>query len=176
MASSIFQLFSVDATQVVLKVIAKDDSTLAMHPYIRPSYDYITVTRGENHTLSIVNNRCGVIHEFFWGIRGYTLITDDFKLLRQEVCRFIEDQGILLGVGACGVRHAYVSYHPEYKKWQLTINHNQVFYWSDTARSAEDMMREASRFLIVKGWEKQPGTEIWCAQRPIKQITPKCVK
>ena len=60
MASSVFQLVNVDTTQVVLKVVAEDNLTIAMHPYISGEYDYITVTRGEDHILIPVMAVCSV--------------------------------------------------------------------------------------------------------------------
>lgn len=175
MASSVFQLVNADITQVVLKVVAEDNLTIAMHPYISGEYDYITVTRGEDHILTIVY-KDGHTFAFNWGARGHTLISDALKRLQDEVCTFIEEQGILLGLTTNSVQQACIYYNSNFNKWQLTVN-DAGYYWSKTAQSAEDMKKEAKRFLSVKGWTEQTaitGIKMWCAQEPIKLTTPKC--
>lgn len=175
MASSVFQLVNVDTTQVVLKVVAEDNLTIAIHPYISGEYDYITVTRGEDHILTIVY-KDGHTFAFNWGASGRTLISDALERLQYEVCCFIEEKGILLDLNTDTVQKACIYYNSNYNKWQLIVN-DSGYYWSQTAQSAEDMQKEAKRFISVKGWTEQTaatGIKMWNAVGPFKLTTPKC--
>jgi hypothetical protein len=90
-----FNVVANDETQVVLKVTVKDNLQIALNPYIQSDYDYITVTKGPNHTLTVIK-KDGTTFSFVWGVGGFTLISDNLERLRKEVVKFIESQNISL--------------------------------------------------------------------------------
>lgn len=160
-----FTLVTVTNEQVVLKVNAEDNLMIAMHPYISSDYDYITVTRGSNHILTIIYTN-GHTFDFHWGIGGYTLISDGLERLRREVCDFIKENHILLDMKSDVIRKATVYYNNNYHKWQLTLN-DSGHYWSDKARCQEDMFEEAKMFNVnASEWKHRiaiTGIDVWDA-------------
>lgn len=95
MVNSIFKLIENTNKQVILKVDAGDTLSIARHPYVNINYDYITVTKGIDHTLTIIK-KDGKTFSFSWGFTGYTLVSDNLHRLRREVCDYIERCGISL--------------------------------------------------------------------------------
>ena len=91
----VFEVFDVTRELVVLKVNANDSLTVAMHPYVQSNYDYITVTRGSDHVLTVVK-KDGTTFDFHWGYSGYTLISEGLEVLRRKVVEFIKRNHINL--------------------------------------------------------------------------------
>lgn len=87
--ANVFELVEDNDSVVVLKVNADDPLTVALNPYVNATYDYISVTKGENHILTIVK-KDGSTFSFHWGISGYTLICDELELLRKKVLHTIK--------------------------------------------------------------------------------------
>lgn len=172
--SAVFKLVHVDTKQVILKVTAENNLVIAMNPYINATYDYITVTRGDNHNLTIVY-KDGNTFSFHWGTRGETLISQELKMLREAVCSFIESQGILLGLTTSKPDGARIFFNSNYGCWQLVVDVSG-YYFSKTAKSIVDIQREAKHFVNVKGWATQTssnGTTVWVAMKPISLAEPK---
>jgi hypothetical protein len=91
----IFELYSFSDEQVILKVNAKTPLDVAKHPYVQSNYEYITVTRGDNHILSIIYET-GKTESFSWSRNGSTCVSENKKRLRSEVVDFISSCGIAL--------------------------------------------------------------------------------
>ena len=91
--NNVFELIENNSEMVVLKVNAGDNLTIAMNPYINGTYDYISVTKGKNHILTVIK-KDGTSFSFHWGYSGYTLISDSLELLREKVMRFIASNRI----------------------------------------------------------------------------------
>lgn len=163
--NEVFELVKVEREQVIIKVNAEDNLTIAMHPYISKEYDYINVTRGEDHILTIIF-KDGHTFNFSWGRSGYTLVSDSLISLRNNVIRFIEDQGVLIDMLGDDIVAASVFYNRNFGKWQLNVN-NKANYYSDTAECEDDMFEEAKKFGInasdwIHGIAKT-GIDIWNA-------------
>ena len=91
--NKMFSVVSNDDLQVVLKVSVKDNLQVALNPFIQRNYDYITVTKGENHTLTVIK-KDGKSFSFNWGEYGFTLISENLERLKREVVKFIKSQNI----------------------------------------------------------------------------------
>lgn len=177
MSSSVFKLVSFDTKQVILKVQASSNLVIAQHPYINANYDYITVTRGLNHVLTVVNKDGSTFH-FSWGERGYTCISDTLRMLRSAVVNFIESKGLLLEIDTDTVDSAVIFFNPNFGKWQLTIN-DKACYWSSTAKTLEQMTADVSRFIKVSKWtlcRSGRNIEICVAEGSITFVKPRCSK
>ena len=152
----IFNVILNDKDKVILKVIAEDTLTIAMHPYINGDMDYITVTKGGKHILTIINKN-GKTWSFSWGIGGYTLISDNTEKLRQEVVNYIGRQGISLEYRGEPVKRVNVYYNSFMKKWEINITPVRggcIAHFSTIASSLEDIMEEADKLIPGgKGWE-----------------------
>lgn len=171
--TAVFKLAHVDTKQVVLKVVTENNLVIAMNPYVNATYDYISVTRGDNHNLTIVF-KDGHTYSFHWGTSGDTLVSQELQMLREAVCSFIESQGILLGLTTNKPTKAKIVFNPNFCCWQLTVDSGH--YFSRTAKSIVDIQREAKRFVNVKGWVTQTaptGVTVWVAMKPISLTEPK---
>ena len=96
---NIFEIVDVTDEQVVVGVNAKDALTVAKHPYVSREYAYIVVTRGDRHTLAVIEEDGTRAVSFSWGIGGFDLVCDNLERLREKVCSFIEENGISLRGG-----------------------------------------------------------------------------
>ena len=88
--SKVFELVAQDAEQVVIKVNAEDNLTIAMHPYISGNYDYITLTRGYNkdHIFTVIKKDGGT-WSFHWGPYSCTMTSGSVDRLRDKVLDFL---------------------------------------------------------------------------------------
>lgn len=168
----VFTLVEATPGQVVLKVLVNDPLTVAKFPFVSMDMAYITVTRGKNHTLTVVK-KDGKTWSFNWGENGHTLISDNIERLKKAAVEYIEDyMHILLEAGSWRVKEAKIFYNNYLKKWQLTLegrDHNgyhQAHWWSKTAESYEEMAVEVIPYIHACGWEEdvaQTGIRIWRA-------------
>lgn len=87
--TNVFKIVENNSEVVVLKVNSENNLIIALNPYINANMDYISVTKGENHILTVVK-KDGSTFNFYWGINGYTLICESLELLRKKVVEFIK--------------------------------------------------------------------------------------
>jgi len=171
--NAIFELTERTPKQIILKVLAKDLLTIAQHPYLSKDMEYITVTRGENHTLTVIYTD-GHTFSFHWGSSGHTLISDNLKRLQDAVCNFIEtDCHILLGWDDGEIGIAKVFFNRNYSRWQLTLEskgapRKSAYYWDETATCLQDMCETALNYIDreVFGWSKSvavTGIDVYTA-------------
>ena len=166
--NNIFELESVDTTQIILKVNANSSLKVAKYPFVSSDYDYITVTRGRKHLLTVIH-KDGTTFSFHWGEGGYTLISDNLSLLKYNVITFIEDNcGIILEYdGTEPLTEATIYYNTWYKKWQLSLNRSH--WWSNTATDSDEMIEECKKFVTADEWKEQKATTgitVWKAINP----------
>ena len=88
--SEVFQLVDQDSEQVVIKVMANDNLTIARHPYISGNYDYITLTRGydKDHIFTVIK-KDGSTWSFHWGPYSSTMTSGSTQRLKNKVLDFL---------------------------------------------------------------------------------------
>lgn len=168
----VFTLVEATPGQVVLKVLVNDPLTVAKFPFVSMDMAYITVTRGKNHTLTVVK-KDGKTWSFNWGESGYTLISDNTERLKKAVVEYIEEyMHILLETGTWRTKEAKIFYNSYLEKWQLTLEgrdqdgFHQAHWWSKTAKSFEEMATDVIPYIHACGWEPEispRGIQIWKA-------------
>lgn len=130
-----------------LAVIGLDElSTLdiALHPYLNGSMEFITVTKGKNNILTVVN-KDGSTYSFSWGSEGTTLISDNSEMLRCKVIKFLEDSFIFIGLKIEGLPSSAYSYmNMNLNVWQLNLefgsdSHRQ---WFKTEEELDNRIKE----------------------------------
>lgn len=164
--TDIFELEDVDYNQVVIKVKADTPLKVAKFPFVSGNYEYITVTRGGNHILTVIH-KDGHTFSFSWGNGGYTLISDELKLLKRNILAFIENNDIIIAYDGSPVTKASIYYNDSFKCWQLSLD-GQGNYWNHEVNSAEEMIEYCKRFVTAK-WEfgkAQTGIDIWRTIEP----------
>lgn len=163
MAGSVFKLVEYNTQMVKLSVVGTA-------PYVDMNYATIVVSRGFNHRLGVYDKTGHRIVVFSWGLSGFTPISESLEMLKMVVIAFVEQEGILLDLSDNAVKSARIFFNPNFNQWQLTVN-DTVFYKSSTARSVQEMIADASRFITVGNWVEQvakTGIPVWVAQGTIK--------
>jgi len=167
----VFTLVEATPGQVIIKVLAEDPLTIARFPFVDSTMAYITVTRGENHILT-VTRKDGKTYSFNWGSNGHTLISDSLEELRKAVVEYIEDyMHILLEQTNWQTKEATIYFNKYFDKWQLTLEgkgsgRQCAHWWSKTAKSYEEMAAEVIPYVKARGWEPKiaaTGIQTWKA-------------
>ena len=166
----VFSLVEETPEQVIIKVLADDPLTIARYPFVDSEMAYITVTRGEEHILTVVK-KDGKTYSFHWGSSGYTLISENMEELKKAVIEYIQDDVyILLERTGWEIAEAKIYYNDYYRKWQLTLegkgSRQCAHWWSKTAESFEEMAAEVIPYVRACGWEPRiavTGIQTWKA-------------
>lgn len=162
--NKVFTLVENNNNNVIIKVNAENNLVIAQHPYIDSSYDYITVTKGGNHILTIIYKN-GSTYSFHWGISGYTLISDILEVLKKNVIHFIEQECHIPLELTSNIKSAKIYYNSNFKMWQLTLN-GAANIWSQTATSLEEMKEWVKDYVKVIKWVHRiapTGIDVWDA-------------
>jgi hypothetical protein len=92
-AEQVFTIVKDTEDLIVLGIKDLDPLGIAMHPYLSSDYRYISVTKGHDHTLSVIR-KDGTKFSFSWGFSGFTLISQALKNLQSAVIAFIRDSAV----------------------------------------------------------------------------------
>lgn len=162
MLEKIFELEQATPKQVILKVKRVNNLTIAMFPFIQSTYDYITVTRGEDHILTVIK-KDGTTFSFHWGNNGHTLISENTERLKTNVCDFIENYCDILLDWDCASAPTDITIlmNEYFNTWQFTCRgyengkwHN-AFYRNTWADCVSDMVTRFYDYfpnVDVKDW------------------------
>lgn len=170
-----FEIADEDARQVILKVNAKDALTVARHPYLSSDMAYITISKGRDHTLSVINENGTVGKSFDWGESGYTLIGGRLEQLRAASVRFAQLQAICLDARTMSYpTEATIFYNPNFKCWQAQLGfadcRDEQLVYDSSATCAADMLEVIKRynpgFGEMEQGVAQTGIDIWRASGP----------
>lgn len=165
MKNEVFELVKCSDDYVILKVNAEDNFVIAMHPYVNATYDYITVTRGKNHLLTVVK-KDGTTFSFSWGEDGYTVISESLKTLKAEVVNFIQSECYIpIKLKTSIYTKAKICYNNNFKSWQLTLNEDGYVFFPN-CHDLEETIKIAEKFIKVKEWKHEnarTGIDVWRA-------------
>ena len=166
--SDIFEIEEYDYNRVILKVKADTPLKVAKYPFVSGEWEYITVTRGKDHILTVIK-KDGTTFDFHWGYSGYTLISENLELLKANVVHFIENENaILLDYIGKEPEEVGIFYNDNYKSWQISFN--TFHFWNKDIKSAEEMIEYADRFVKATEWKNEKavtGIDVWRAVNPI---------
>lgn len=163
--NKVFELVKKTNDYVVIKVNAEDNLTIAMNPYVSREYDYITITRGNNHLLTVVK-KDGKTFSFSWGSNGYTFINEELKLLKSKVIEFIESECFIpYELNTDRINKATVYFNQNFNKWQLTLN-DKSYIRPNNVNSFDDIIDYASNYIKADSWKERTavtGIKVWDA-------------
>ena len=108
--NEIFKFVSADEDKVIIEVIADSPLKVAMFPFVSSEYNYITITRGRDHVLTVIK-KDGKTFSFDFGDSGHTLISDSLKELKKYVLKFIEDNNVLIEWNGQGISNVKIFYN-----------------------------------------------------------------
>lgn len=141
---SILKLHTVTNEQVVLEVKELSLLEIAMNPMFDKTMEYITVTRGGNHTLTVIKND-GTKFSFEWGSSGHTLISDNLERLKSYVLKFLKDEKIFIDSTSDNVIQGKTFYNENFNAYQLTLTtdvNQDVYLWFNTESERADYIEE----------------------------------
>lgn len=162
MSNSIFSIAEVTDDYVIVKVNADDNFTVARHFYIQRDYDYITVTRGCHHIITVIRKDGST---FSWGCGGgrSTIVDDATDLLRNKLFEFIDAQNILLDLTFSQIEKVRIGRSKRTQwHWTMRLVNKDGRYSNEyisKATSFDDMVKDVSRFVHVKKWTQVDSNE-----------------
>lgn len=171
MYNEIFELVKYDNQKAILKVKEVDNLTIAEFPFISSKMDYITITRGRNHVMSVIN-KDGSTWSISWGESGCTMCSDSTNALKWAARDFFQlDCGILLDltVDNSEIKEATIYYNSNFHKWQLNLRvgpYQSQNLWFNDCKNQNDVIVKANKIIGVHTWEKGiaiTGIDIWRA-------------
>ena len=171
MYTEIFELVKYDNQKAILKVKEVDNLTIAEYPFISSKMDYITVTRGRRHTMTVINED-GSTWSVNWGEGGVTMCSDSVNALKWAVRDFFQqDCGILLDltVDNSQIKEATVFYNSNFRKWQLNLRvgpYQEQNIWFDDCEDENDTIIKAGKYIGSLSWSYSKaitGIDIWRA-------------
>lgn len=174
---NVFEIHSVSPQQVVLKVNVRNALTVAQYPFVNTEMEFISVTRGENHVMTVVKHN-GQTWSIEFGANGHTLISDSVKVLKDNVLRFINDNHIMINYCGGDVTMATIYYNSYYRKWQLSLNikldmkgSRNCYYWSECAEDLDTAIQDFAPIVAAEEWRRDfSNIDVWRAVNPVYNI------
>ena len=169
----IFAIKEADENQIIIKCNAEDTLTIAQYPFMEKDYDYITVTRGDEHILTIIY-KDGHTYSFHWGTKGYTLIDHNSEELRKAVVQFIEENDYILGLSCFDDPYRSVIYprSENPRLWQLSLDYighpnANVFREAKDLNEAIDAFKP---FIEADSWNKDVAMTGITIYKPVNPV------
>ena len=171
---NVFKIEEATNNQVIVEVSAKDPLTVARYPFLDSRMKYITVTRGNNHICTVIDED-GTTWNWHFGDHGHTLISDSVLELQKNLLQFIESHDIAIEYAGGSPKSARIFYNPNYSKWQLTIDvqggqKSDFHVWATSANSIETAIEAFKGFVTSDDWSPRTtavtGVRVWDAVNP----------
>lgn len=139
-----FRIIQNTTEAVVLENLAKTSLEVALYPYVSSDIDYINITKGNNHTCTIVKSDASTV-SFDWGRNGCTLISDSLEILKDMACEFIQSQGIALNVNTTMQPNScIIMYNPYFKIWEAALGYEdspqEEYFYNEEASNQLEMI------------------------------------
>ena len=172
MYKEIFELVKYDNQKAILKVKEVDNLTIAEFPFISSKMDYITITRGRRHTLTVIN-KDGTTWSVNWGDGGCTLCSDSVDSLKWAARDFFQIECCIpldLTVENSAIKEARVFYNRNFRAWQLNLrvgSYQEQNIWFKDCNNKDDVILKAEKYIGNKVWSykrAQTGIDTWEAQ------------
>lgn len=169
-----FSLVENTDEMVILKNEVKTPLEIAKNPWLSSDDEYVTITKGRDHVLTLVKTDGKTISISFGG-RGGTLISDSFRKLKEKAVETAQVFGVLLEIPTTRKPdNVCIFYNYGYKEWQavLTVNgfnvrenvwFHDVFNENETLKLVEYCYEVKFKELIHKMAET--GINTWVSTR-----------
>ena len=169
--SEIFEFVKADNQKAILKVKELNGLLIAEHPYVNAKMDYITITRGSRHTMTVIN-KDGTTWSVNWGEGGVTMCSDSVNALKWAARDFFQlECGILLDLTTdnSAIKEAKVFYNHNFRAWQLYLRvgpYQEQNLWFKDCYDKDDAIEKANRYIGNRVWRYQmsrTGIDTWVA-------------
>ena len=170
--SDVLELVHVDNSKVVVKFKELSNFDKALNPWVLPNADYITITRGKRHIMTVIT-KDGKSWSINWGEGGVTMISDSLLESRRQIVSFIEKECLIpidLTISNDEITEASVFYNQWFTSWQVQLRGEgygqEANIWDRSCNNEYDAIDLANKFIGVHTWRKgtaQTGIDIWRA-------------
>ena len=162
----------------ILKVMTKTPWEIAQHPYLSSDYEYVTITKGDDHIFTIVKED-GTTFSSHFGRNGYTLVSEDISLLQKKAMNALKNYGVIMDIPTLDLPYKMnIYYNRNFQSWQANLSFQgfsrEQNIWISKLKNEEEMCKEIEeRFKIkfkplVHGYA-QTGIDIWKTERDYHQ-------
>lgn len=158
----------------ILKVAVKTPLEIAMHPYLSSNYEYITITKGCNHILTVVKED-GTTFSFHYGFSGDTLVTEDLTMLKNKAMDALEKYGVIMGAETMELPYKMdIFYDTNYRGWQAMLSFQDDLgrqrIWISKLKNEEEMCKAIEerfkiRFKPLIKDKTITGIDFWRTER-----------
>lgn len=160
---SIFELAADKDDVAVIKVNAESNLDCALHPYVDLTYDYISVTKGDDHIMCVFK-KDGSSFDFEWGSNGSTLVCKRLSELKRKAIGFLANENhIFIGLRGEKVSGAMVFYNKNFKNWQLSVDGSEGGHDYVILKDASDIdeaLGKAKEFVSFEKWELEFNSNV----------------
>lgn len=169
--SDIFEFVKADSRKAILKVKEVNNLIIADYPFINSKMDYITITRGRRHTMTVIN-KDGSTWSVDWGEGGVTMCADSVNALKWAARDFFQlECGVLLDftVENDEIKEATVFYNHNLRSWQLSLRvgpYQEQHLWFKDCKNKDDVIEKSKRYIGERTWRYQlarTGIDTWVA-------------
>ena len=168
--NNVLELVHVDNNKVVVKFKELSNLEKAMNPWVLPNAEYITITRGKRHVMTVVT-KDGGSWSISFGEGPMTMISDSLLESRRQIVSFIEKECLIpidLTIPNDKITQAKVFYNQWLNSWQVQLHGEgygqEVQIWDRNCNNEYDAINLANKFIGVRTWKKgiaQTGIDIW---------------
>lgn len=162
----------------ILKVVAKTPWEVAQHPYLSSNYEYITVTKGEDHVFAIVKED-ETTFSFHYGRSGCTLVSEDLTMLKNKVINALENYGVIMDIPIMELPYKMsIFYNRNFQSWQAQFSFQGLSQkpniWISEPKNEEEMCKAIEERLKIKfkpliHGRAQTGIDVWNTERDYSQ-------
>ena len=169
--SNIFEFVKADSQKAILKVKEVNNLTIAEYPFISSKMDYITITRGRRHTMTVIN-KDGSTWSVNWGEGGVTMCTDSVNALKWAARDFFQlECGILLDLTTDNseIKEASIFYNHNFRAWQLHLRvgpYQEQNLWFKDCYDEDGVIEKAKQYIGNRTWKYKmapTGIDTWVA-------------
>ena len=164
--NNILELVHVDESKVVVKFKELSNLEKAMTSWVLPNAEYVTITRGRDHIMTIIRND-GSSWSIEWGDSGCTVMSKSLIESRNRIVDFIEQECYIL-LNITKATKATVLYNRHVCSWQITLRDcrgTEEIVWNKDFDNEYDTIELANKIIGKDcAWKKgisQTGINIW---------------
>lgn len=142
-----FKLIENTEEYVVLKNIQKSELDIQKYPYIDMNTEYLAITKGIDHTLTIYK-KDGHTFSFDYDEYGHTMVSSKFRRLAGHAGEYLKSIGISIVAETIEQPdYAEFYYSNQSPNWRATLKysddrHSEDYYRSSTAKNELEMLDE----------------------------------
>ena len=133
---------------VVIRVGALTLLDIALHPFLNGNMAYISATRGDQHTFTVVN-KDGTTWSWDYGAKHSTMVDDNTKRLQRAIENFLIENGVLLENKTTKLPdHCSIYYNKTFNAWCARIGQQNII--NKEVKNEDSMVSYLKKIFGIK--------------------------